>query len=208
MSNRDTVIDYGWQDAAKTCSHSYLEPAILKLCNKLALKRILDLGCGNGALCKTLFDAGFEVVGCDADEKGIQLGQQENPEISFKHLGVYDDPLLLASSDFDAVVSTEVIEHLLTPRHLPKFAKAVLKENGFLIITTPYHGYLKNLVLSILNKWDSHHSPSWDGGHIKFWSPATLTKLLEEEGFAIKSFQGVGRFPYLWKSMILVAQKR
>ena len=207
MSNHDAVDDYGWENAGKTCSHSYLEPAILKLCHQLVLKNILDLGCGNGALCKTLSGAGFEVVGCDADEKGIQLAQQENPKISFKHLGVYDDPLLLASTNFDAVISTEVIEHLFLPRYLPKFANAVIKDGGYLIVTTPYHGYFKNLVLSILNKWDSHHSPSWDGGHIKFWSPATLTKLLEENGFLVKSFQGVGRFPYLWKSMILVAQK-
>lgn len=44
-------------------------------------------------------------------------------------------------------------------------------------------------------------------GHIKYWSRPTLTRLMHENGFAVRRFHGVGRLPYLWKSMILVAQK-
>jgi len=47
----------------------------------------------------------------------------------------------------------------------------------------------------------------WDGGHIKLWSRTTLTRLLEKNGFTVIEFHGVGRFPYLWKSMILVARR-
>lgn len=75
------------------------------------------------------------------------------------------------------------------------------------MITTPYHGYLKNLVLTTLNKWDAHHMPLWHGGHIKFWSRRTLAMLLAENGFRVIGFSGVGRVPYLWKSMVLLAQK-
>lgn len=77
-----------------------------------------------------------------------------------------------------------------------------------MVITTPYHGYLKNLALSLLDKWDVHHTPLWHGGHIKFWSRATLTELLDRHGFDVVGFSGVGRVPYLWKSMVLVARKR
>jgi hypothetical protein len=38
-----------------------------------------------------------------------------------------------------------------------------------LIITTPYHGYLKNIALSVSVKFDHHVNPLWDGGHIKFF---------------------------------------
>ena len=75
-------------------------------------------------------------------------------------------------------------------------------------MTTPYHGYLKNLALSIFGMWDYHHTALWHGGHIKFWSRATLTKLLNENGFDVIEFHGVGRVAYLWKSMLLVARKR
>src|SRR5262249_37524354 len=79
---------------------------------------------------------------------------------------------------------------------------------GHLIISTPYHGYLKNLFLALTNSWDAHLSPFWDGGHIKFWSYKTLSRLLNESGFRIVRFIGAGRLPFLWKSMIVVAQKR
>lgn len=83
-----------------------------------------------------------------------------------------------------------------------------LKPNGLLVLSTPYHGYLKNLALSVLDAWDTHHTPLWHGGHIKFWSRRTLGQLLSENGFETIGFSGVGRLPYLWKSMILVARKK
>ncbi|RYG16437.1 MAG: methyltransferase domain-containing protein, partial [Chitinophagaceae bacterium] len=106
------------------------------------------------------------------------------------------------------IISTEVIEHLYDPRSFIRFCKGILLNNGGgnLIITTPYHGYIKNLALAIFGKWDSHADPLWDGGHIKLWSKKTLTKLLTEEGFAVTDFVGTGRVPYLWKSMIVKAK--
>jgi hypothetical protein len=69
----------------------------------------------------------------------------------------------------------------------------------FDIISTPYHGYLKNLVLALGNKWDSHLTPLWDGGHIKLWSRKTLSQLLSEAGFHVVRFIGAGRLPFLEK---------
>jgi hypothetical protein len=77
----------------------------------------------------------------------------------------------------------------------------------FDIISTPYHGYLKNLVLALGNKWDLHFTPLWDCGHIKLWSRKTLSQLLNEGGFRVVRFIGAGRVPFLWKSMIMVAPK-
>jgi 2-polyprenyl-3-methyl-5-hydroxy-6-metoxy-1,4-benzoquinol methylase len=100
-----------------------------------------------------------------------------------------------------------VIEHLVRPRNVPRFAKQLLRPGGHLIISTPYHGYLKNLLLALANKWDAHLNPFWDGGHIKFWSRKTLSPLLNEAGFRVVRFIGAGRIPFLWKSMIIIAQK-
>ena len=70
-------------------------------------------------------------------------------------------------------------------------------------MSTPYHGYLKNLALAITGKMDAHFGPLWDGGHIKFWSRKTLSRLLEEKGFEVTDFAGCGRVPYLWMSMLV-----
>jgi len=146
----------------------------------------------------------------ESDAQGVAIARAQHPGIRFHCLGVDEDPLALLAQEsrFDAVISTEVIEHLFAPHRLPRFAAAVLKPGGALIISTPYHGYLKNLALSIFDKWDDHHTPLWHGGHIKFWSRATLGQLLEENGFELTGFEGVGRVPHLCKSMIMGARKR
>lgn len=205
--SHNQVADYGWTVEKQVFSNDYLEAAVISACRSLGVHSLLDLGCGKGDIANTLTRSGFSVVGCDADAEGVRIAADAYPQTTFRHLGVYDDPIALGRQGFDAVISTEVIEHLYAPRALPRFANKVLKDGGWLIITTPYHGYLKNLALAVSGHWDRHLAPLWDGGHIKFFSRHTLTRLLEDEGFKVKMFKGVGRAPYLWKSMLLVAKK-
>lgn len=205
----DIVENYGWSTEEEPCSCNYIAPRITDILARLNAKRVLDIGSGNGALCARIATAGYEVVGVDFDKKGIELAQRTYPNIPFYNFGIHEDSacLLKNEREFDIAVSTEVIEHLFSPHLLPIYAKGCIKKGGHLIISTPYHGYLKNLAISALDKWDLHHTVLWHGGHIKFWSRATLTKLLSESGFRVEEFYGVGRLPYLWKSMILVAKK-
>jgi type II secretory pathway predicted ATPase ExeA/2-polyprenyl-3-methyl-5-hydroxy-6-metoxy-1,4-benzoquinol methylase len=199
---------YGWNDA-RPPSCDYLGPRVFEVLAELQARRVLDLGCGNGVLCAELAQRGYDVVGIERDAGGVAAARQLNPRARIHQFGVEDDPqdLLRAEAPFDAVVSTEVIEHLYAPHRLPQFAHSCLRRGGHLIVTTPYHGYLKNLALSLSDHWDRHHTPLWHGGHIKFWSRRTLTQLLQEHGFEVVSFSGVGRVPWLWKSMVLVARK-
>jgi 2-polyprenyl-3-methyl-5-hydroxy-6-metoxy-1,4-benzoquinol methylase len=207
--NTQNVSNYGWENPAGPNSCNYITPKILKILKFLHVRRIADIGSGNGSLCGVLQKEGYEVVGIEQDAKGFDISNRSYPNIKFYNLGVEGNPnqILNQEDSFDAVVSTEVIEHLYSPHLLPIFAKEFLKKNGYLIVSTPYHGFLKNLALSLLNKWDAHHTPLWHGGHIKFWSKNTLSALFEEHGFRLIYFYGVGRVPFLWKSMILVAIK-
>jgi 2-polyprenyl-3-methyl-5-hydroxy-6-metoxy-1,4-benzoquinol methylase len=208
--SENTVDDYGWGSAQPSYSNSYITPDVIKILTKIGAKRVADLGAGNGSLCGQLASLGFQVVGVEHDKKGVDIARATNPSIPFYNFGVQDNPadLLRSEEHFDTVISTEVIEHLFAPHLLPIYAKQILKDNGYLVITTPYHGYLKNLALSVLDQWDKHHSALWHGGHIKFWSRESLSQLLEQNGFRVIGFSGLGRYPYLWKSMVLTAQKK
>ena len=89
----------------------------------------------------------------------------------------------------------EVIEHLYSPRTFAAFVRSILEANGGgrFILTTPYHGYLKNLSIALAGKADRHYSALWEGGHIKFWSRRTLAILLREAGFRNMAFTGAVR---------------
>jgi 2-polyprenyl-3-methyl-5-hydroxy-6-metoxy-1,4-benzoquinol methylase len=105
------------------------------------------------------------------------------------------------------VVSLEVVEHCYDPRHFARTLYALVDDGGIAVISTPYHGYLKNLALAVAGKWDDHLGPLWDGGHIKFFSIATLRTLLADAGFRDIRFIRVGRIPPLAKSIVAVASK-
>jgi len=170
--------------------------------------RVLDVGCGNGFTAGLFLARGCRVVGIDLSEKGIEIARKTYPEGRFEVLPA-DAHILknLGEEAFTIVLSTEVIEHLYDPRGFAGGCFAAVKPGGRFVCTTPYHGYLKNLAVSVFGKWDSHANPLWDGGHIKLWSRQTLTRLLVETGFTNIQFRGAGRLPWLWMTMVMSGDK-
>ncbi|MFD0765420.1 class I SAM-dependent methyltransferase [Mucilaginibacter lutimaris] len=197
--------DYGYPNDNACHAFDYMMQPLLSLLDKSKNTCILDMGCGNGFFVNHLVGKGFNAYGIDASEEGIAIAKRTNPDRFFiQDLSTGALPAEIAGFPFDTIVSTEVIEHLYNPYLFIALCKDVLtKTKGELVISTPYHGYFKNLLLGIFNKWDTHMSPLWQGGHIKLWSVKTLSFLLTEYGFVVTDFKGTGRIPYLWKSMII-----
>ena len=202
--------NYGWKSADAPQSCDYLVPVILRLLTELQPSSVLDIGTGNGAMCRSLIDAGYKVAGIEPDEAGLDIARIHCGEAILLNMGIEDSPEALLAhfpARFDCVVSTEVVEHLYAPEHFAAFASACLKQGGHVVVSTPYHGYFKNIAIAATGMWDFHHDPLWTGGHIKFWSRKTLKNLFKSAGFHEVRFLGVGRFPYLWKSMVVVFKK-
>jgi cyclopropane fatty-acyl-phospholipid synthase-like methyltransferase len=166
--------------------------------------RVLDVGCGNGFTAGRFLAKGCEVVGIDVSESGVALARRNYPSGRFELMTANSSMLSnLRCEPFDVVISTEVVEHLYAPRSYTAGCFEALRTRGRFICSTPYHGYTKNLALSLINRWDTHASPLWDGGHSKLWSRGTLSTLLAETGFEKLQFRGAGRFPPLWMTMIM-----
>jgi len=167
----------------------------------------MDLGCGGGATAAMMAESGFSVTGVDPSESGIRVATKAYPTVRFAERSAYDD-LSGEFGTFDAVISLEVVEHCYWPRLFAKNVLSLLRPGGLAVLSTPFHGYWKNLALALAGKFDVHWSPLWDGGHIKFWSENTFRELLDEVGFVNIQFQRIGRIPPLAKSMIATARKR
>jgi 2-polyprenyl-3-methyl-5-hydroxy-6-metoxy-1,4-benzoquinol methylase len=202
---------YGWKSSEEGCSHAYLLPAVTKiLAERLGRRRarVIDLGCGNGHVTGRLAALGYDAMGLDVSEDGIRVAREAHPDLRFEVASVYDEGFeATLGGPVDAVVALEVVEHLFYPKRLFEQSRRVLRDGGLLVVSTPYHGYWKNLALSLVDGWDRHFSVDWDGGHIKFFSARSLGRMAEAAGFRRLEFTGVGRLPYLWKSLILVAER-
>jgi 2-polyprenyl-3-methyl-5-hydroxy-6-metoxy-1,4-benzoquinol methylase len=200
--------DYTYTHARPNPSHLYLWPIIQKVIASTAFhdRRAIDLGCGSGATAQMLFELGFNVVGIDASESGIAQAGKNYPDASFFEGNVYDD-LVGKHGKFPLAVSLEVIEHLYHPGELCKTLYSLLSEGGIGILSTPYHGYFKNLSIAFSGRYDRHHNPLRDGGHIKFFSTKTLGTLLRNAGFEDVSFVRAGRIPPLAKSVVAIVRR-
>ncbi len=167
---------------------------------------VFDIGCGNGSASGWFTARGWDVVGVDPSNSGIQQAKQSFPKARLEVGSAYDD-LRARFGTFAAVYSLEVIEHVYAPRDMVRTVRDLLAPGGFFILSTPYHGYWKNLALALTGKMDFHFTALWDHGHIKFWSVQSMTKLLEEQGFEVLSVDRLGRIPCLAKTMVVTARK-
>lgn len=149
---------------------------------------------------------GWDVTGADPSKEGIEQAHAAFPTLKLHHGSAYED-LPKKYGQFPVLLSLEVVEHVYAPRQYAETAYDLLCPGGTAIISTPFHGYWKNLTMALIGKMDAHFTALWDHGHIKFWSEKTLSALLTEAGFVEIRYQRVGRIPALAKSMIAIARK-
>lgn len=211
MTATSNYNEFQWESAvaANGASGTGLANAFIDVVRSLPqVNRVCDLGCGNGYMAGRLALLGYEVTGIDASESGIAIAQRNHAQPKFIQ-ALINSKLAqeTGQGDFDLVVSSDVIEHLYRPADLIEAAFSLLKPNGRIIVGTPYHGYLKNVVLSLTGRMDSHFTALHNGGHIKFFSVKTLSELMTSHGFADLTFTFYGRAPWLWMNMICLAQK-
>lgn len=209
MNESVNIDGYGYADSGLNSSHAYLLPALRMELSRITVgdKRLFDLGCGNGSIAASVSKDGWDVTGVDVSREGIEQARRAYPKLRLETGSAYDE-LAAKYGRFPVAISLEVVEHLYDPRRYARVLFDLLEPGGTAIVSTPYHGYMKNLVLAVMGKMDAHFHALWDHGHIKFWSVRTLNTLLTEVGFEDVQFRKVGRVPPLAKSMIAIARKK
>lgn len=116
---------------------------------KVSRLKILDLGCGAGGVCVSLANRNNRVVGLDLDKKLINLTKinVEDSEDGFPNYGGVSEIRASGTSipfkdeTFDLIVCNDVIEHLDEQKELISEIYRVLKEGGYLYLTTPNKRY-------------------------------------------------------------------
>lgn len=200
-------FDYDWINN-NTSHHNYLIKSIQNILKKIDTSNIelLDVGCGNGVLTSQISKFFSHTTGIDLSGTGIELAQKLKIEkCTFKNIGI--DELINNKKKYKFISCFEVIEHQYLPDDFLNKINRLLDNDGIFLLSTPYNGYIKNLIISILGKNDWHYNPLWRHGHIKFFSTKTLTKILQSCNFRIISKQFSGRFYPINCSMIFLTQK-
>lgn len=195
---------YEWNYTGPSANHRYLLPALLASLPDAGGHRLVDLGCGNGYLTAQFRDAGMDVTGIEGTPTGVACARATWPDIPFIQHDITGPLPSHLHGQFDVVVSAEVIEHLPLPRELFARAREALGDAGTVILSTPFHGYWKNVALAVSGKMERHHQALADYGHIKFFSERTLGAMAAECGFRPVRFHRAGRIRALAATMVMV----
>jgi len=200
-------FDYDWI-FNDTTHHNYLITSVNKIINTINTKQLshLDVGCGNGYLTKSISSKFDASLGIDLSDEGIRQSKQySNDKLNFKNIDT--EQLIKDNLKFDFITSFEVVEHQYLPDIFLNNINKLLKKDGHFLVSTPYHGYLKNLAISLLNKNDWHFNPLWRHGHIKFFSIKTFKKTLNDANFEVIKYSFSGRFYPFSCSMVFLCKK-
>ncbi|CAJ1061955.1 ubiquinone biosynthesis O-methyltransferase%2C mitochondrial isoform X2 [Xyrichtys novacula] len=172
----------------------------------LAGLTILDVGCGGGLLTEPLGRLGAEVLGIDPVEDSIgtaRLHSSYDPDlrdrVSYKACSLEElsaeeeegESEELEVSQYDAIVASEVVEHLADLETFAFCCSNVLKPGGSLFITTINKTNLSYALGIVVAEQLLRIVPSGTHDWEKFISPEELERLLESNGFSVQSVQGM-----------------
>jgi len=198
------VADYHYCSDEATWDDHFLRSRVSEILRASAPppRRVFELGCGNGAIARMLAAEGYTVTAVDPSRSGIEIAKKfEHERLRFE-VGSTDENLAATYGQFPVVLSLEVIEHCPSAQQFMQTFASLLAPQGLGLISTPYHGYWKNLAVIATGRFDRHFDPLWEGGHVKFFTRAKLGQLLEAHALTQYKIHRLGRVPPLARSML------
>ncbi len=124
--------------------------------------RILDVGCGNGVISRHLGQYGFKVTGIDVSDKAIAIAKSLNKYDNVKFETKSAEQLVAEGEKYDAIICSEVLEHLSNPDALLEVLNKSLASNGKLLITVPNgKGPRESLVTKPVLKMRKKNNWAW-----------------------------------------------
>ncbi len=170
-------------------------------------QRVLDVGCGEGRFAAALAGAGAQVVGIDVAEEPLRRARAQHPDLDLTlRLVAPEGPWPLEDASFDVVWAGETIEHVQDTAAWLSEVRRVLRSGGELLLSTPAHGPLTVLGLALSRRaFAARFDPRSD--HLRFYSRATLTELLEDFGFREIELRGLGGTPGARRTLLATARR-
>lgn len=140
-------------------------------------QRVLDLGCGDGYLSVMLAERGHRVTALDLSQNRLDKFTDRARRLGIKQVRASATDTGLEAGSFDAIVSSEVLEHLPDPRAMLSEAHRLLAAGGLLALCVPNEERILRISCPHCRERFSVT------GHIHAFSGESLAALLREAGF-------------------------
>jgi 2-polyprenyl-3-methyl-5-hydroxy-6-metoxy-1,4-benzoquinol methylase len=155
-------------------------------------QRVLDLGSGDGRFSAELVRAGAQVTAADVAQEPLRRARSRLPDLPttlIEETGAWPLP----DGGFDVVWAGEVIEHVAETAAWLSEVRRVLRSGGLLLVSTPAYTRRRLLRLALSKRAFAERMDPL-GEHLRFYSRATLSRLLREfrfEDVRVRASHGV-----------------
>jgi 2-polyprenyl-3-methyl-5-hydroxy-6-metoxy-1,4-benzoquinol methylase len=147
--------------------------------------KILDIGCGTGALLIHLKNDFYNLFGVDTSKREVAYAQSLGLNVAEGNANSVDSCFV---ERFDAIIMSDVLEHIEDPSLVLSKCHKLLRTKGLLLLRIPNGKFQINKAkLRALLKGKQARKPEMSvigsGEHLSHFSINTITKILESNGF-------------------------
>jgi 2-polyprenyl-6-hydroxyphenyl methylase/3-demethylubiquinone-9 3-methyltransferase len=161
-------------------------------------QRILDYGCGIGAITYVCAERGGTVLAIDQSECAIRGARLTNSSPVVRERCRFVVGRQMFGTNYDLVIAKDVIEHLPDDDAWVQSAARVLRPGGRLICSTQNQWSLNFVLEGAYHRlWRGERDwMGWDPTHVRFYTPARLRQLFRRYGLDVERWASVWIVPY------------
>lgn len=179
----ELVSSYDTSRRVKVLIDDFLGP------DRVKGRRVLDVGCGIGYFSERLAQLGANVTACDLGPRLVEL-TRARVGCRVEIVDALDLVAHFGANQFDAVVSSECIEHTPDPMKAVAQMLGVLKPGGWLSLSTP------NLPWQSIVRLASRLQLRPFDGLENFSSWTSLRRAIADNGGTMKAEYGLHLWPF------------
>jgi ubiquinone/menaquinone biosynthesis C-methylase UbiE len=170
---------------------------------------LLEIGSGQGQMLAALAERYARLAGIDLSDNAVAIARavfaERYPQLAGKIevvAGSADERLPWTDDSFDAVIACAVLEHTVDLFAALDEIARVVRPGGVVVLTVPNLAYIKHTVGLLFGYLPRTGTPTrdmaywrqhgWDGGHLHYFTRASLAALLRETGFEPEAWTGDG----------------
>jgi len=154
---------------------------------------ILEIGCGSGGTGHLAIVSGkcARYCGVELNEQAAFAAAQQLHEVIYGDVETLELPW--APEQFDVLIMSEVLEHLVDPWSILRKLHPLLKPGALVLAGSPNVSHYRVILMLLRGDWQLADSGLMDRTHLRWFTPRTYSRLFEETGYKVLSTEGLGK---------------